>query len=446
MSILSVTESLFRCVLMAAVGDTGMNCMLCKENILTRTEKYACLSRKGLATLNEFSDKYNQLNHEEPFPIIPYNEDTTLYVHEECRKKHCNTRRYDQTDKRKAENKSTEEKTLRSESNPFDFKRDCYLCGEFVDKEIAARNRNRRIYQFSQVMVMDVKNTITQKCAERKDEWAEAVALRFAASSDLPAEEAIYHRKCFQRFMKDVSLDAIIKGDGAPLKKRGRPSGSFNESKISAFMHVVEYLENNDDETITLDELYNIMVTTSNSEEVYSKRRLQQQLYSHYGDRVSITSTKNRQQLIVTLTSNVKELIQEAHNKMNTDSDDMSELISIVAKYIRNEIKNAPKHSDVYPDASDMRSMEYNLDTLPPSLRLLLKNIIKSQSSDLKCASIGQAIMSATCPRRFLNALQVGLSVTLDQKYGHRDLLYLVHNLGFVHRTRIQVYTNEMQL
>ena len=39
--------------------------------------------------------------------------------------------------------------------------------------------------------------------------------------------------------------------------------------------------------------------------------------------------------------------------------------------------------------------------------------------------------MSATCPRRFLSPLQVGLSVTLDHKYGHRDLIDLLHNLGF---------------
>lgn len=39
--------------------------------------------------------------------------------------------------------------------------------------------------------------------------------------------------------------------------------------------------------------------------------------------------------------------------------------------------------------------------------------------------------MSATCPRAFLSPLQVGLCVTLDQKYGHRDLIHLIFNLGF---------------
>ena len=39
--------------------------------------------------------------------------------------------------------------------------------------------------------------------------------------------------------------------------------------------------------------------------------------------------------------------------------------------------------------------------------------------------------MSATCPKAFLSPLQVGVCVTLDQKYGPRDLIQLLFNLGF---------------
>ena len=74
----------------------------------------------------------------------------------------------------------------------------------------------------------------------------------------------------------------------------------------------IEYLENNDDETVTLDELHEIMEKEAGGE-VYSKRSLQRQLYAHCGCRVSITSSK-QQPVIVTLSSNVKQLIQEAHH------------------------------------------------------------------------------------------------------------------------------------
>ena len=83
-----------------------------------------------------------------------------------------------------------------------------------------------------------------------------------ACINDLPAEEVIYHRRCSQYFMspRNYSLDAIsVTGDGTPPKKRGRPSGSVNEAKKSALKCVIDYLENNGDEAITLDELFKIM-------------------------------------------------------------------------------------------------------------------------------------------------------------------------------------------
>ena len=216
--------------------------------------------------------------------------------------------------------------------------------------------------------------------------------------------------------------------DVAP-KKRRRPSGSRDEEKQSAFRHVVEFLKANDDGTITLDDLFKIMQSEADTENVYSKKSLQDNLLSHYGDRISITSTMNKP-LIVTLNSNVKQLIQEAHFRITRDSTDMDSLIEVVGCYIRDEIKTAEKHNGVYPEASDMKSIEHNLAVLPPSLRLLLKTIIKSKSANVHCSSIGQAVMNATCPRRF-SPLQVGLSVTLDHKYGHRDLIDLLSGLGF---------------
>ena len=87
----------------------------------------------------------------------------------------------------------------------------------------------------------------------------------------------------------------------------------------------------------------------------------------------------------------------------------MDMLIGIVCNYIRNEIKSSEKHNDVYPETGDMKSLNHNLEVLPDSLRKLLKMIIKSKHADLHCAFIGQAIMSATCPRGFLLPFQVGL-------------------------------------
>ena len=159
----------------------------------------------------------------------------------------------------------------------------------------------------------------------------------------MPAEEAFYHRRCYQYFMspRNLKLDASSTTTGGTVpKKRGRPSGAVDQEKKPTFIHVIAYLENNDDETVTLDELHEIMEKEAGGGEVYSKRSPQRQLYAHCGSRVSITSSK-RQPLIVTLSSNVKQLIQEAHTQLNNDTKDMDSLIKVVGSYIRNEIKSA---------------------------------------------------------------------------------------------------------
>ena len=110
---------------------------------------------------------------------------------------------------------------------------------------------------------------------------------------------------------------------------------------------------------------------------------------------------------------------------------DMNRLIESVGKYIRTEIKSMEHHDNKYPTTADITSVDGNATYLPPSLQLLLGSIIKSKNAKLHMASIGQSIMQSTCPRSFLRPLQVGLSVKLEHKYGHRELVDMVSKLGF---------------
>ena len=168
---------------------------------------------------------------------------------------------------------------LRSSVNTFLFHTDFFLREKYVDKLKAIKCPSCHDYQFSQAMFLHVKHTIKEQCAirceQQMDEWVEAVSCILACTNDLPAEEAIYHRRLFQYFMspRHLNLDAVNNTtDGSLPKKRGRSSGSEDEVKKLKFMQVIEYLENNDDDTITLDELHELMTNQANSDEVYTKR------------------------------------------------------------------------------------------------------------------------------------------------------------------------------
>ena len=107
---------------------------------------------------------------------------------------------------------------------------------------------------------------------------------------------------------------------------------------------------------------------------------------------------------------------------------DMDRLSESVGK--RTAIKSMEHYDNKYPTTADINSLDGNATYLPRSLQLLLGRIIKNKNAKLHMASIGQSIIQSTSPRSFLPHPQVGLSVTLEHKYEHRELVDTVSNLG----------------
>ena len=85
-----------------ATSSSDSICILCKEDIHLSAKDYGCVGSQGLATINKFTLKHNELNKDKPIPIYKFDENRKLYVHVTCHRNHTNTRRYEHLCERKS--------------------------------------------------------------------------------------------------------------------------------------------------------------------------------------------------------------------------------------------------------------------------------------------------------------------------------------------------------
>ena len=190
-------------------------------------------------------------------------------------------------------------------------------------------------------------------CDARQDKWGADVKSRINFIHDLHAADAIYHKSCDVNFRTEKNIPASIfsADEQSTIKKhRGRP----DEARFDAFSKIIQFVQDNKDEQLTISMLIEKMsVLLQGSEsEPYKRKFMKEKFLEHFGDRIIILSCTDGKSNIVTLRDTAFLIFQDFHALPK--SEDLEEeklrLLKAAAKLIRQDIKSIVKlTNETYP-------------------------------------------------------------------------------------------------
>ena len=354
-------------------------------------------------------------------------------VHKRCRRDYTNAKEI-QTYLKNRKRTAEPGPARRSTEQMFDPRKNCLFCGVPVD--LLTNKKGFEAFKVSTLPNEGFQKSTLEKCKEREDEWSRSVSDRIqnVCRNELFAYDCVYHSACAKCFQAGWNIPARFKTDieSGPKKPKLSQNQCKKDIRDEAFLNVCKYLEDNDDEQLTMSDLVSKMEEYCNDKiDAYSKKHMKRKIIDHFGEEVLISNSQTKED-VVTLKSTAKKILSEylASPELDSEEDKKQVLLDTAAKLIKNDIKGAVASKDCYPDVEDIRDIEKNVNYVPESLRLFLK-VIFVGSDDLKIAAIGQAIMQAARPKAILAPLQVGFSVQMHHKFGSRFLNNTIYKLGF---------------
>lgn len=389
-------------------------CCLCDE-LITGERKSVVLTSKG-------SEGVNRASIQRKTDLITVPGDT---VHKDCRRDYCKATSIAR-DKNNQEPLREKQHNLRSHYT-FEFCNHCLFCGQFAKYE-EGKKRGFEVYP---VRTKDFEDSLIEVCHSRRDEWSETVLGRLASVNDLHAADAVYHQQCSSNFRTGKQLPKS--GDSPKDSKVGRPNSS---ERYEAFLKVVNYLEENSDEPISVKDLVILMSDFLKPLEVepYSTRYMKMKLHEHFGERLVMTSLSTKG-CVVTLRRTALSILHEFHrnfkNMSNNTEDEKIQIIKTAAKLIECDVKSIDSVTDAYPSLDTIKSVDSAVAYVPNTLQVLLRTMFAGKNFDTKLAAIGQAIMQAIRPRNMLTPLQLGLGVQMHHHFASKFLINTLHKYGF---------------
>lgn len=403
-----------------AVAWAMDNCIICGDN-LHNGEKTVVLGGKGANGINTIASL-------QPSSVI--NVSAGQVVHVICRRNFCprSSKSYSNSVE------TTDETPSRgrcSQVPKFVFEEHCFLCGK-----PAKFDGKKRGYDVIPVRTIDFKNTFQEVCRIRNDDWAKEVWGRLEVVNDLHAADAVYHNQCSVNFRTKKQIPKQFDDLLEPRQKVQRMGAGHpvSECKNDAFMKVVEYLQDNSENQVTLTDLCDKMAEylSESNEKPYSVKYMKSKLLDHFGDNIVITTIMNVAN-VVTFRRTAASIINEFYCQPKNEDEEKEKvrMVETVAKLIMNEIRSLEVKGKDYPSVDEMSSSDEAMKFVPDLLRLLLSLMIKGKDVELKIASLGQAITQAVRPKAILAPLQLGLAVQMHHHFASKFLIDSLNSLGF---------------
>ena len=415
--VLLIGVGTFTLVLMDTSMFSDSICPICLRDI--DCDKSFALTAKGLETLAGCASVYGHL----AMKTYLLSCQSTVRVHEGCRKKYTNSRELDKFSKGVNDvGNSVPAKKLRSATQSFDFKLHCLYCGGFVDFRNVGRD------MCLSVRTLELQSSVLHSCEKRgHDAWAMKVSSRVQSCNDLVAEEPVYHKTCHDRF----HLGKPMAGEAdCPLLKA--PHRPLDMTKQASFSTLCEWLESQTDRYLySVTELRGQLLTFGYSEDaVYSVKYLKIKLQQHYGDHVVFVEHEGQQD-VVCLQRMASFVLREQWKKQKMLEDDETEsqrIVAMAAKLVRALLREMQYTRETYPTETDISDLEGSHHFIPNLLHTFLQVLVSNQ---VKEVAIGNAIVQAARPRSVVTPILFGVGVQMDHMYGSKWLVDQLARLGF---------------
>ena len=172
-------------------------------------------------------------------------------VHRTCRGQYTNQKAIE--GKLKKTLKLTSPKKRRQPRSE-DSKPKCLFCGKRKKEE--KKGKRSLVGQLKAVQTVEFQETVLRICSSRGDSWARDVEGKIEFLQDCVAHDVVYHNVCFSNFRSDCQIPKMFRSE-EPARKQSC-SGRHNNTRLSAFDSVNQYLDTLDSEQVTVRDLVGI--------------------------------------------------------------------------------------------------------------------------------------------------------------------------------------------